>query len=60
MELAELTPDAIDYIFENIVVERLNGWERGFIESTSERWDRIRHLTDPQKITLGQIWDEQP
>lgn len=57
MELRELTPDAIDYIYGNINTGRLNAWERNFVEDTGDQWLRSRHLTDNQKLCLGKIWD---
>jgi hypothetical protein len=59
MELSELTPSAIDFIFDNVLVENLSDWEREFVESVSEQWTRRRSLSDKQKEVLGRIWDKQ-
>ncbi len=60
MKQEELTDNAIDYILDGIQVERLNDWERSFVESVSDHWVRHRRLSDKQKEILGRIWDKQP
>ena len=60
MELDELDDKSIDYILENVTVERLTAWEHDFVESISDQWSRGRHLTDKQKLKLGEIWERQP
>ena len=60
MNLSELTDKSVDYIYANLDTSRLNDWERNFVESTSEQWDRKRWLSDDQKLALGRIWDKQP
>lgn len=60
MKLEELTDKAIDYIIENMDVDCLTKWERGFLESMTDQWERSRRLSDAQKIKLGEIWDVQP
>lgn len=60
MKLEELTDTAIDYIFEHMDAKLLSDWERGFVESTQDRWERVRKMTDRQKEVLGEIWDRQP
>jgi hypothetical protein len=58
MELSELTDKAIDYILPQLEVElRLTEWEKDFIESVSDQWNRRRWMSDRQKQVLGQIWD---
>lgn len=60
MKLEELTDTAIDHIYANIDTDMLTPWEKGFIESTNDQWDRRRWLSDKQKEILGRIWDDQP
>lgn len=60
MKLDELTEQSIDYILDNINVDRLNDWESNFIESITEQWESRRSLSDKQKEVLGRIWDKQP
>lgn len=60
MTLDELTPQAIDYILEHIVVEELTDWEQGFVTSVSNQWERRRSLSEAQRLKLGEIWDRQP
>lgn len=56
----ELTDDAINHIFDQLDHQRLSPWERNFVESISDQWDRNHSLSDRQKEVLGQIWDRQP
>jgi len=56
MELSELTDKAIDYILAE--EPRITTWERSFVESIADQWQRNRHLTDKQKEVLGRIWDK--
>lgn len=60
MNLEELTDTAIDHIFEHMDVKVLSEWELGFVESTQDRWERVRKMSDRQKEVLGEIWDRQP
>jgi hypothetical protein len=68
MKHEELTDDAIDYILANLEDTmrmgpqhgELNDWERGFVESVSDQWERSRSLSEKQKEILGKIWDKQP
>lgn len=60
MKQEELIPEAIDHIFTNVDTDRCTGWEKSFIESTMDQWDRRRWLSDRQKEILGEIWDRQP
>jgi hypothetical protein len=58
MELSELTDKSIDYILSHLETEiHLTEWEKGFVESIADQWNRRRTLSDKQKLTLGQIWD---
>jgi len=59
MRLEELTDDAIDYILDGIDEKKLDNWEKGFVESISDQWERKHSLTDKQKEKLGKIWDKQ-
>jgi hypothetical protein len=59
MKPEELTDDAIDYILANLAADtRLTKWERGFVESVTDQWDRDRSLSEKQKEVLGKIWDK--
>ena len=58
-DLDELTDDAIEYILDNMDISRLSKWESGFVESVSDQWYRNHHLSDSQKLKLGEIWDGQ-
>ena len=59
MEQSEMTDKAIDYILSGLEDERrLSEWERNFIESISDQWNRNRRLSDKQKEVLGKIWDK--
>ena len=60
MNHEELTDEAIDYILEGIQTDRLNDWERNFVESIGDQWQRNRRLSDKQKEVLGKLWDRQP
>jgi hypothetical protein len=58
MRLEELTDDAIDYILDNLAIERrLSKWEAEFVSSITDQWERSRRLTDAQKEKLGEVWD---
>ena len=60
MELSELDEKGLNYIFANVDLDdrRITKWERGFIESVADQWERKKFLTDRQKETLGKIWDK--
>ena len=60
MNHEELTDEAIDYILEGIQTDHLNDWERSFVESIGDQWQRNRRLSDKQKEVLGKLWDRQP
>jgi hypothetical protein len=59
MELSGLTDKSIDYILSYLETEihNMTEWEKGFVESIADQWNRRRTLSDKQKITLEQIWD---
>lgn len=57
MELGELTDKAIDYMLPQLADARLSAWEKSFVESVTDQWERNRRLTDNQKLKLGEIWD---
>ena len=59
MKLEELTDSAIDFILDGMNTDKLSNWEKGFIESVSDQWYRIKKLSDKQKEVLGNIWDKQ-
>lgn len=60
MELNEVTDKAVDYMLPMLADEdgKLSAWERTFVESVSDQWERRRWLSDSQKETLGRIWDK--
>lgn len=59
MKPEELTNDAIDYILDNLIDERrLTAWEKSFVESVNDQWERNRRLSERQKEILGNIWDK--
>ena len=61
MQLGELTNEAISYILDHLEGEtRLTQWEKNFVESISDQWTRKHYLSDKQKMTLGNIWDNVP
>lgn len=61
MKIEELTDKAIDYIISGLEDSpRLSDWEKNFLESVSDQWNRNRSLSDNQKMKLGEIWDKQP
>jgi hypothetical protein len=60
MDSAEITEKAIVYILENYDESKLSTWEKQFMESIADQWNRARRLSDRQKEVLGQIWDKQP
>lgn len=49
--------EVIDACMDNL--DLLTKWERGFIESISEQWERKHHLTDSQKEHLEKIYVEK-
>jgi hypothetical protein len=59
MRLEELTDDAIDYIFENLDDTKFDKWQRGFVPSVRDQWERNRSLSDKQREALGRVWDSQ-
>lgn len=59
MDLEELTDKAIVYILDQLASEtRLTEWEKGFVESVSDQWERRRSLSEKQREILGKIWDK--
>jgi hypothetical protein len=68
MELHELTDKAINYIIDQLCDElaldapdnrpKLTKWERDFVISIEEQWNKKHFLSDKQKMTLGNIWDK--
>jgi hypothetical protein len=59
MDLSEITDKAIDYMLGELADNlKLTSWEKNFVESISDQWERKRFLTDKQKETLGRIWDK--
>ena len=36
---------------------RLNGWERGFVDSIRRRLEQGQSLTDRQRETLESVWE---
>ena len=59
MELNEITDKAIDYMLGELADNlKLTSWEKNFVESIADQWERKRFLTVDQKTKLGQIWDK--
>jgi hypothetical protein len=59
MELNEITEKAIDYMLGELADNlKLTSWEKNFVESVSDQWERTRRLSDKQREVLGRIWDK--
>ncbi len=59
MELSEITDKAIDYMLSELADNlKLTSWEKDFVESITDQWERRRSLSDKQKEILGRIWEK--
>ena len=59
MWIEEMDDAAVDFILDALSSEdRLSAWERSFVESIRDQWDRNRSLSERQKECLGNIWDK--
>ena len=59
MKPEEFTDKAIEYILDELADERkLTAWEKSFVESISDQWNRVHRLSERQKEILGEIWEK--
>lgn len=59
MKLEEMTPELVDHIFENLNLDRLDDWNRDFVASAKQWWQKKRKLSDKQRKRLGELWETQ-
>lgn len=59
MKTEDVTPQLIDHIFAKLNTERLDDWNKDFVESARKWWQKNRKLSDKQKKRLGELWEFQ-
>lgn len=59
MKTEDVTPQLIDHIFAKLNTERLDDWNKDFVESARKWWQKNRKLSDKQKKRLGELWEVQ-
>lgn len=59
MKTEDVTPQLIDHIFAKLNTERLDDWNKDFVESARKWWQKNRKLSDKQKKRLGELWELQ-
>jgi hypothetical protein len=59
MKPEEITPELIDFIFDNVDESKLDKWTFDFVISTKAYWKKNKRLSDKQKKRLGELWEKQ-